>query len=216
VSTMLWQSSTNDSKNTGEDAVVTSKTIPCIACKEDIKIGAIRCVHCDSLQDWRRHFNIGTVVLSLLIALFSVITTLYQVIISNIKPKYSEVYFEILKAEDQSLQIAAINKGNLAAIFRKATLITIRDGKKKEKRNLLYREATETKHDKQITPIIEPSKVTIFELLSEINGIPAELPKQTLEKEMCEYSIQIDIATFGKEKKSERRDTTKYPCLKSK
>lgn len=41
----------------------------CIQCASEIPSAARKCVHCQSLQDWRRHIDIGNTSLALLIAL---------------------------------------------------------------------------------------------------------------------------------------------------
>lgn len=48
----------------------------CRVCKEPIKRGALKCRNCDSYQDWRRFFGVSSSVLSVLVALFSVLTVL--------------------------------------------------------------------------------------------------------------------------------------------
>jgi len=47
---------------------------PCKTCGEEIKITALKCIHCDSFQDWRSSLSFGSTVLSLLVALVSVLT----------------------------------------------------------------------------------------------------------------------------------------------
>lgn len=52
----------------------------CIACKLEIEEGATKCVHCDTIQSWRRHLTFGSTVLSLLVALVSVSTVLIPIV----------------------------------------------------------------------------------------------------------------------------------------
>jgi hypothetical protein len=52
----------------------------CGTCLKGIPRGAKKCTNCDSYQDWRRHLPAGTAVLSLLVALGSVLTVLVPVL----------------------------------------------------------------------------------------------------------------------------------------
>jgi hypothetical protein len=45
----------------------------CLVCRETIRAGASKCLHCGSFQNWRRHFDVGSSVLTSLITLFSVL-----------------------------------------------------------------------------------------------------------------------------------------------
>jgi hypothetical protein len=47
---------------------------PCALCGMEIPLGALKCSHCDSFQDWRKHLPFSSTVLSLLVALLSVLT----------------------------------------------------------------------------------------------------------------------------------------------
>lgn len=50
----------------------TSSKTKCIVCKEEICTGAVKCIHCDSYQDWRNYLTFSSTVLALLVALVSV------------------------------------------------------------------------------------------------------------------------------------------------
>lgn len=47
----------------------------CAVCGERIAGSALKCIHCDSFLDWRRHLQFSTSVLALLVALVSVTAT---------------------------------------------------------------------------------------------------------------------------------------------
>jgi len=49
-----------------------SETKVCVVCDVEIGRGAIKCPNCGTFQNWRRHLQFSTTVLSLLIALISV------------------------------------------------------------------------------------------------------------------------------------------------
>jgi hypothetical protein len=52
----------------------TVETKPCKVCGEEIRESARKCNHCDSYQDWRLNIGFSNTVLSLLVALCSVLT----------------------------------------------------------------------------------------------------------------------------------------------
>jgi hypothetical protein len=58
----------------------------CLSCQEPIHPKAKLCKTCKSYQDWRRHFDFSAVVLSLLVALISVISAVGPRIISWLPP----------------------------------------------------------------------------------------------------------------------------------
>ena len=46
----------------------------CMACKLEIEPGAWKCIHCETIQNWRRYLTLSNSVLALLVALLSVST----------------------------------------------------------------------------------------------------------------------------------------------
>lgn len=61
--------------NSDSDALARDSTPQrrCVSCYEEIHRQARVCVACDSYQDWRRHLQVGSSVLALLVALVSVV-----------------------------------------------------------------------------------------------------------------------------------------------
>jgi hypothetical protein len=45
----------------------------CLACREEIKPGAMKCIHCETMQDWRRHLAFTSTNIALLTALVAVV-----------------------------------------------------------------------------------------------------------------------------------------------
>ncbi len=70
----------------------------CLACKHEIEPGATKCVHCESFQNWKRHLQFSSTVLSLLIALFSVAGLTIPVLVKTFQSEKAEVKVQILKA----------------------------------------------------------------------------------------------------------------------
>src|SRR5258708_30177036 len=46
----------------------------CVTCREKIERGAKICIRCNQFQDWRRFFGLSSTILSLLVALVSVLS----------------------------------------------------------------------------------------------------------------------------------------------
>lgn len=61
-------------------AAVERNKLYCSECRQHIPVGARICPTCGSYQDWRRFLSIGQTPLALLVALFSVATTLATII----------------------------------------------------------------------------------------------------------------------------------------
>lgn len=75
----------------------------CLVCREEIRPDALKCVHCDSFQDWRRHVNLSNTVLALLVALVSVSTVLLPILnelfeeqVSNVSVTYHGVHENLI------------------------------------------------------------------------------------------------------------------------
>ena len=96
----------------------------CRSCKEEIKDGAIRCVHCDSYQDYRRYFRMSSSVLALLIALISVVTLATPVLEEALKPDDAKLDFYFIGPMPSGhIMITVTNKGSEPAFFNKVSSV---------------------------------------------------------------------------------------------
>jgi len=68
----------------------------CVVCRESIKVGARKCIHCDSYQDFRHFFGVSLTFFSMLLAFLSV-GGLIATSIARI-PK-SETLVQVIKVE---------------------------------------------------------------------------------------------------------------------
>src|SRR5215467_12617372 len=82
----------------------------CKVCGEDIKKEARKCTHCDSYQDWRANVGFSNTVLSLLVALCSVLTVAVPVILDTVTPKNSDLRFAYHGISDHSITVLVTNK----------------------------------------------------------------------------------------------------------
>ncbi len=74
------------------DEGVSSKKL-CRICCEPIAAGARKCIHCDSFQDWRGNLGVSATVLSLLVALVSVLTASAPILTKTLTPERSDLAF---------------------------------------------------------------------------------------------------------------------------
>ena len=83
---------------------VKEQTALCRVCKEDIRRGAMKCIHCDSFQDWRRYATLSSTVLSLLVALVSVLALGVPLLASSLKSENADVIVSIINAKPDHLR----------------------------------------------------------------------------------------------------------------
>lgn len=69
---------------------------PCILCCEQIPSGAKICTKCDAYQDWRRFFGVSGTILTLLVALVSVLAIGGPAVRNALTPNRSDVRCSLL------------------------------------------------------------------------------------------------------------------------
>ncbi|HEX8409550.1 MAG TPA: hypothetical protein VF883_11830 [Thermoanaerobaculia bacterium] len=84
---------------------------PCVACGLPIKGGVTKCVHCGSLQGWRRHITTGNTFLALLVALVSVLTMSAPVLRDAFRSRNSKVSVTYAGTQGDYLFLVASNDG---------------------------------------------------------------------------------------------------------
>ena len=63
----------------------------CIACKEEIVNAAWKCIHCGTVQNWRRYLSLSSTVLALLVALLSVLTVFIPVVVDLVSTNSADI-----------------------------------------------------------------------------------------------------------------------------
>ncbi len=101
----------------------------CRLCKKPIELGAIKCTECDGYQNWRRYFDFSSVILSLLVALFSVLTVAVPVIVHVFTSERSDVGISEIARDRDSITLICANRGNKTAIVYLAELLSADGGK---------------------------------------------------------------------------------------
>lgn len=115
-----------DTKNEKDVTDIAENNLPglieCLVCREEIKNGARKCINCDSYQDWRRYFQFNIVVLSLLVALISVLTASIPIVKSMLTP-ISQAKFSFIDYQNNKISVVATNTGQKAVILQESSLI---------------------------------------------------------------------------------------------
>jgi hypothetical protein len=93
----------------------------CRGCLEPIPLGARKCSHCGSAQNWLAYFPITQSVLALLIALVSVVMASIPIIKTALETDNSQITFTYIDRPDTTIPLIASNKGKRpGVIFTKA------------------------------------------------------------------------------------------------
>jgi hypothetical protein len=180
--------------------------IKCRVCFEPLHKGAVKCIHCGSFQNWQRFLNIGSGILSLLVALIAVLTVAVPIIKSSLTTKRPDVHFTLIKYEPKTMHIICSNLGNRSGILKQATLRILMNGG----------ETDETKASpvflkwEEQDPIIKPNESRLFKFYYEFYGDRQALKKCSPGTTSCQYNIQFEII----EPNNKSRKTEKFfPCF---
>lgn len=101
----------------GALAKPATKMCVCVHCHSNIPLRAPRCVKCGGYQNWRRHLNFSGVVLSLLVALFSVAGLTVPAIVDAIRGTRSILQVEPSFVTDQIAYFHFSNKGGAPGLI---------------------------------------------------------------------------------------------------
>lgn len=97
---------------------------------ERLAPGATKCSHCGSFQNWRRYVSLSSVVLSLLVALISVMTVGVSVFKDVIIPKSAELDIHVLRQEgDITFKLIISNAGDAPGLIGKISRPLVWNGK---------------------------------------------------------------------------------------
>jgi hypothetical protein len=94
------------------EPVVFRKSSRCRYCKEPIYPRARRCNACGSFQDWRRFFDFSAVILSLLVALVSVLSAIVPQIANLLPPWGSKLKVSSYYFSTDAVSLLVENRGN--------------------------------------------------------------------------------------------------------
>jgi hypothetical protein len=105
-----------------DQTTASSDTKPCLTCAEPIKKQATICIHCNTYQDWRRRLTFSGTILSLLVALFGVLTVALPAISDFITPKNSHIFARYQGTHGNVITALVTNSGIRAGTIHDAKL----------------------------------------------------------------------------------------------
>jgi hypothetical protein len=83
----------------------------CKVCGEPIALIAKKCTHCDSYQNWFSNISISSSVLTMLVALLSVLTVTVPVFREALTPKNSDIIATLQDSDETRIMVVVSNKG---------------------------------------------------------------------------------------------------------
>lgn len=140
--------------------------VPCRVCREPIRQGAKKCIHCDSMLDWRGWLGISETALALLVALVSVVGATGPRIVELFTPKASKLKVNIRQVFSNNLELAAVNDGH-----KNSQLVSARISAKTEDGHALDPIPLQIGG----IPIVPAEQGTLFELAIPLVAIPTFL-----------------------------------------
>ncbi len=103
---------------------------PCPVCREPIRVGVKKSIHCDSFLDWRQTVGVRQTTLALLVALISVVSSTVPRFVEWLSPDYSDLHVEVRQVYLDGLELFVSNSGNQPGRLIGATIAaTTMDGR---------------------------------------------------------------------------------------
>jgi hypothetical protein len=90
---------------------------PCPDCRQPVPLDAKICPSCKAYRNWRRYITVGQTNLALLVALFSVITTLATIGVPMLRTKGSDISVLLDSASPDQAVFIARNDGRSGGVL---------------------------------------------------------------------------------------------------
>ena len=163
----------------------------CFLCRKPIPREAKICTECNSYQDWRKYFGVSSTVLSLLVALVSVLTVAVPVIRNALTPDRSDVRCSLLEWNPSGVTLVVSNRGVRPAVLK----------------NLRLKSVTSAHGDTDtvfaadfVDPLLEPGKFRTVKFHRMIGSVKADL--DPLAMLQSDYVLILEIFPFASESSS--------------
>jgi hypothetical protein len=177
--------------NAGKSLADESAMKKCVMCRKEIPTGARICTECDCYQDWRQYFGLSSTVLSLLVALFSVLTVAVPIIYAALAPKISAVHCNLISWDENTaeVKIAVSNEGARPAVIKTLVL---------EPKTSKTSASTMAFQSDFLEPILEPGKFRTLPLHGVIGTVRANR-LEPLNSLRSKYDLKLKIFPFASE-----------------
>jgi hypothetical protein len=96
---------------------------PCPDCRQPVPLHAKVCPNCKAYRNWRRYITVGQTNLALLVALFSVITTLATIGVPMLRTKGSDISVLLDSASADQAVFIARNDGRSGGVLHMARFV---------------------------------------------------------------------------------------------
>ncbi len=190
----------NDPMNSGHAREALPVLVACPICQEPIRSGAKKCVHCDSMLDWRRWIGVSQTTLALLVALVSVVAASAPHIAELFRHDFSEVRLNIRQVFGQRLEVTASNRGNKAALFLSAHLVAATRDRRLEPIQLeiaggpLIGAGQDTLYGLSVPPALIPTFLALPH--KDIKSVTAILRVSEFRRDAEERTIDVPLDQF--------------------
>ena len=165
----------------------------CKLCKEEIKDDAKVCIHCGSLQNWKRYLNFSSLILSLVIAAFTVFGFTYPYLKEKLQPLKTQLSATIMGTSKEYLYLFVSNTGNRAGSIKDVFFTDFAVSKKLNRRSHDFF-AQSLKEFK----VIQPGQSQIIKL--DIKNAPMVFPEYLDDPKLNEFKsvcrLRIDAVAF--------------------
>jgi hypothetical protein len=119
------------SKSAADSAAVTgakARLGTCSTCREPIMLGATKCIHCGTPQNWQRYLSMSSTVLALLVALVGVLGAVIPVLVSLYEHNRSEVALGLIRVSGNEIALSVSNAGGRPGIVIAAGGLHVSNG----------------------------------------------------------------------------------------
>ena len=172
-----------------------TEMVPCRVCREPIRHGAKKCIHCDSMLDWHRWLGISQTTLALLVALVSVLAASGPRVAELFTPGRSDLNLYVRQVVQRFLELAGANTGNRNS-------------------QMLSAQISATTHDGTIVgpmglelntvPMVAPGQQVVLELSIHLTRIPDFLAWP--HKDIKSATVIVTVVEFRKKPEARRID----------
>jgi hypothetical protein len=171
-----------------------------VICGEPINLAARKCIHCDSLQNAvQQRLGFSTNLLSLSVALVSVLGVVVPILIESATRDDSWLVFSLQHVTDTELFVIATNQGKEPGTVATASL-RLKDGKSVQLRS----------SERSPVEVVDPKKSILLrfhKFILDGRRVPPEVPFDAPADQVC--TLSLDTTSFQANRTA---PTIERPC----